>query len=149
MTSFNFYVAIISSPQQRGDYRGGVSVWMYMSANKIHNLKVMKSRRKQLRNNASKAEILLWEYLKESQLAGRKFRRQHSIKYFVLDFYCPSEKLNIELDGDSHNPKDQIIYDIERDEFLSVLDIKVIRIKNERVLSNIAEVLEEIKSHFK
>jgi very-short-patch-repair endonuclease len=69
---------------------------------KIHNVKQLKERRKQLRNSLTSAEAKLWGLLKDSQLENRKFRRQHSVGPYILDFYCPSEKLCIELDGEIH-----------------------------------------------
>lgn len=71
--------------------------------NEIHNRKYLKQRRKDLRNNATISEKRLWIALKKSQLKGRKFRRQHSIENYIVDFYCPSEKLIIEVDGNMHN----------------------------------------------
>ena len=65
----------------------------------IHNRPVLKSRRKELRNNSTSAEKLLWGMLQHSNLGGYKFRRQHSVGAYILDFYCPSEKLAVELDG--------------------------------------------------
>jgi len=69
---------------------------------RIFNRKNLKPRRKELRNNPTKAEAFLWRYLKNNQLEGRKFRRQTSIKSFIVDFYCPQENLVIELDGEVH-----------------------------------------------
>jgi very-short-patch-repair endonuclease len=68
----------------------------------INNKKELKLFRKNLRNNSTSAEATLWGYLQNRQLEGRKFRRQHSIENYILDFFCPSEKLAIELDGNDH-----------------------------------------------
>ena len=70
-----------------------------MNDGQLNNVKVLKPIRQALRNDATAAEKQLWQFLKGSQLSGRKFRRQHSVGYFILDFYCPSEQLAIELDG--------------------------------------------------
>ena len=59
-------------------------------------------RRKELRNNMTKAEKILWEYLKNKKLEGYKFRRQYSVDSFIIDFYCPKVKLGIEVDGEVH-----------------------------------------------
>ncbi|MHA6250128.1 endonuclease domain-containing protein [Pontibacter sp. CAU 1760] len=64
----------------------------------LHNRKYLKENRRELRHNLTPAEAELWKHLQGSQLAGRKFRRQHSIGNFILDFYCSSEKMAIELD---------------------------------------------------
>ena len=68
----------------------------------INNVVYLKNTRKQLRNNPTKAEQVLWKYLKNKQIKGYKFRRQHSVGNYILDFYCPALKLCIEIDGDSH-----------------------------------------------
>lgn len=65
--------------------------------------------------------------LKGSQLAGRKFRRQHSVANYILDFYCPSERLAVELDGAVHDSFEAQEYDRERDLFLEQFGIKVLR----------------------
>ena len=70
-----------------------------MKKNKIHNKPELLAFRKELRNNATPAEAFLWKHLQRSQLEGRKFRRQHSIHNFIVDFYCASEGLIVELDG--------------------------------------------------
>ena len=69
----------------------------------INNKKSLKSFRKELRINLTPAEAKLWTYLQKSKLDGRKFRRQHSVESYILDFYCPAEKLAVELDGEVHN----------------------------------------------
>ena len=80
----------------------------------IHNLKALENNRKQLRNNLTPAEAALWKMLQNSQLEGRKFRRQHSVGNYILDFYCPSERLCIELDGAYHFTEQGESYDQER-----------------------------------
>ena len=78
----------------------------------LYNRPVLKNRRKELRNGATPAEIKLWSMLKHSNLGGYKFRRQQSVGSYILDFYCPSERLAIELDGDSHFTADAVEYDL-------------------------------------
>ncbi len=68
----------------------------------INNRPELKVFRKALRNNSTAAEATLWKMIKGKKLKGRKFRRQFSVEKFILDFYCPSEKLAIELDGAGH-----------------------------------------------
>jgi very-short-patch-repair endonuclease len=65
-----------------------------------YNKSIMTQRRKALRKNLSKAEAIMWNHLSRRQLHGYKFRRQHSVDQYVLDFYCPELKLAIEIDGD-------------------------------------------------
>ncbi len=109
----------------------------------LHNVKKLYTRRKELRNNATKQESLLWENLKHSKL-GVKFRRQHSIGFYIADFYCPSRKLIIEIDGSSHNSDEQKLYDKDRTEFLLVTGTHVIRFTNNQIDTDIGTVLETI-----
>lgn len=115
----------------------------------IYNRPVLKSRRKELRNNSTPAEKQLWRLLQQSNLGGYKFRRQHSVGAYILDFYCTEEKLAIELDGDSHFTDDAMLYDRERTAYLNALNIKVLRFLNTDVYDNLnavgERILEEIK----
>ena len=104
-----------------------------MSYEQIHNKKQLEDQRKHLRKNLTSAEATLWTLLKGKQLEGRKFRRQHSVGYYVLDFYCPSEKLTIELDGQHHFTEDGMKHDEERTKYINSLNIRVIRFENEEV----------------
>jgi very-short-patch-repair endonuclease len=72
------------------------------------------------------AEAVLWNKLKSKNLDGRKFRRQHSIGKYIVDFYCPSEKLIIELDGDPHGDPVQVWKDTIRDKYLEELGFTVL-----------------------
>jgi len=116
---------------------------------RVFNRKYLKQKRKDLRNEPTRAEAFLWGYLKGSKFEGRKFRRQTSIKSFIVDFYCPDEKLVIELDGEPHFNEEAIKYDEERTKKLEELGLKVIRFQNQDVLYNLDSVLEEIKKSFK
>jgi len=115
----------------------------------IHNKPELKTLRKQLRNNSTSAEAVLWIQLKHSQLEGRKFRRQHSIGNYIVDFYCPEEQLAIELDGDPHFWEEGIQYDQIRDGYLNSKGIQVIRFENTWIFGDMEYVLHEIKKHFK
>ncbi|MBO6607528.1 endonuclease domain-containing protein [Psychroserpens sp.] len=116
---------------------------------RIHNYKVLKDKRRALRKNQTPAEAQLWKYLRGRQLQGRKFRRQHSIMYFIVDFYCPQEQLIIELDGEYHNDILQQAYDAKRTCLLQKHGFKVIRFENKDVFESIENVLLEIISAFK
>lgn len=105
--------------------------------------------RKSLRNNATSAEAFLWKYLKGSKLEGRKFRRQHSITYYIVDLYCPSEKLIVELDGQVHFNEVAQEYDRKREKDLEALGFKVIRFENKMVFDFLPSVLKDISDHFK
>lgn len=120
-----------------------------MGDKNIHTRKYLETYRKELRNNSTISEKRLWKFLQKSQLGGRKFRRQQSIGNYIVDFYCASEKLIIELDGNIHeNPVNQQ-YDFKRSEFLESLENKVIRFKNDEIKNSIELVLERIKEGFK
>jgi len=114
----------------------------------LNNIKVLKDFRKELRINLTPAEAVLWKYLKGKQLEGLKFRRQHSIGFYILDFYCPAEKLAIELDGAHHYTSAGIAYDEERTIFLNSLGIQVIRFENKEVFEFTSEVIERIRNCF-
>jgi very-short-patch-repair endonuclease len=97
-----------------------------------------------LRKNPTPAESALWEALRGQQLNGLKFRRQHPIGAFVVDFCCPSHQLIVELDGGIHD--EQIDYDIERTNLIQARGYRVIRFRNEEVLVNLPAVLDTIES---
>ena len=98
------------------------------------NLKALKPIRQDLRNHATGAERALWQMLKGSQLHGRKFRRQHSVGAYVLDFYCPSERLAVEVDGSVHDDPARRDYDAVRQRAIEDLGIQVLRFTNDDVL---------------
>ena len=97
-----------------------------------------------LRENMTIAEIFLWERLKESQLVVR-FKAQHPIDIFIVDFYCHKYALVIEIDGAIHLKQKE--YDKGRTAELNRLGLKVIRFTNEEVLNRIDNVVDEIKTH--
>ena len=99
-----------------------------------------------LRRNETKAEKLLWEKLRNNQLEGLKFRRQHPVNINIADFYCHKFKLIIELDGDYHNQEEQKQKDEVRTEVLRLNGLKIIRFKNEEVEQDINQVLITIKN---
>ena len=97
---------------------------------------------RQLRNKMTSAEKLLWDKLKGKQIAGVRFRRQHPINKYIVDFYCHAAKMVIELDGKIHLKSKE--HDKERTEKLKELNIKIIRFSNNEVEKNIEEVLKQI-----
>ena len=99
-----------------------------------------------LRRNETIAEKLLWEKLRNNQLEGLKFRRQHPVNIYIADFYCHKFKLIIELDGDYHDQEEQKQKDEVRTEVLRLNDLKIIRFKNEEVEQDINQVLTMIKN---
>ena len=130
-----------SSPPFEGgvsEGRGGI----------FNNLPHLKTFRQELRHNLTPAEAKLWSYLQNSQLEGRKFRRQHSIGNYILDFYCPGERIAIELDGEVHFNEEAELRDQERTAFLNAFGVQVIRFENKLVFEQADWVLDEIKSWF-
>jgi len=99
---------------------------------------------REFRQSPTKAEELLWECLRNKRLNGYKFRRQHPAGGYILDFYCPVAKLEIELDGSIHQIEERFVYDRKREEDLARLGVKTIRFWNNEVTSNIERVLETI-----
>ncbi|MBD8489294.1 endonuclease domain-containing protein [Echinicola sp. CAU 1574] len=114
----------------------------------IYNVPYLKAKRKSLRNNSTPAEATLWKALSNKKLNGRKFRRQYSVGNYILDFYCPSERLCIELDGTHHFTEAGYEYDKERTKYIENLNISVIRFRNEEVFNSLESVLSEIKRNF-
>ena len=100
---------------------------------------------KNLRNNSTKEEIILWQYLKQKQL-GVKFRRQQPIDKYIADFVCFEKKIIIELDGGQHNSSLGIQKDRSRDLFFTNNGYKVIRIWNNEINQNIEGVIRKIQS---
>ena len=98
-----------------------------------------------LRKEDTKAEKILWKELRNNKL-GAKWRRQHPVDMYILDFYCPKIKLCIELDGSLHKIKENRDYDKNRDEYLKNKNIRTIRFWNSEIEKNIKIVLEKIKS---
>ena len=120
-----------------------------MRENQIKNIGYLKDRRRELRNNLTPAEATLWNELKSGKLADRKFRRQHSIANYIVDFYCPAEKLIVELDGEVHNDAMQSVRDFERDERLKALGNRIIRFENKQMFKDMEGVLRVIADNFR
>lgn len=97
-----------------------------------------------LRGNMTDAEQILWRSLRGKQLGGFRFRRQHPVERFVLDFYCCDAKLAVELDGGQHNEPAGQAHDEARTALLEKREIQVIRFWNNEVFSNLEGVLESI-----
>lgn len=97
-----------------------------------------------LRNNTTEAEDELWRHIRRRQLEGLRFRRQHPVSNFILDFYCHEARLAIELDGPIHNNPNQKSYDEERNKVIESLGIRTIRFKNEDIFKKLNESLRII-----
>ncbi len=114
----------------------------------LHNKPNVKDRRVELRHHLTPAEARLWNSIKNSKLEGRKFRRQHSVGPYILDFYCVEEWLAVELDGQVHRYDHAMDHDDRRKAYLNRAGIKVIRFENRLVFEEIEFVLHTIKSFF-
>lgn len=109
----------------------------------VKNKKVELSR--QLRKNMTKAETVFWNAVKNKKLFGLKFRRQQIIDGFVVDFYCNSLRLCVEIDGEIHDQEEQKEYDVERDKKIKSHDLKLLRLTNDEVINDFEKVIQKIK----
>jgi very-short-patch-repair endonuclease len=99
---------------------------------------------RRLRRQQTKEEKQLWRALKAGRFAGFKFRRQHPLGQYFMDFYCPLAKVAIELDGFSHGSPQQLLQDQQRDQFLASQDVEVLRFWNHQWRKNRDGILLEI-----
>ncbi|HVK53695.1 MAG TPA: endonuclease domain-containing protein [Burkholderiales bacterium] len=97
---------------------------------------------RELRGHMTDAEALIWKLLRNKQVAGAKFRRQHPLGRYILDFYCDEKKLCIELDGSQH--MDAVDYDVKRDAWLRTQGIRVLRFWSNQALTETEGVMEAI-----
>jgi very-short-patch-repair endonuclease len=100
--------------------------------------------KRRLRSDMTGPETRLWPRLRARQLQRLKFRRQHGIGPYIVDFYCPEQSLVIEVDGDSHADADQIVKDQLRDRYFQSLGLHVIRYFNDDIVKNLDGVLEDL-----
>ncbi len=106
--------------------------------------KNLKQASRDLRNNMTDAEKLLWSRLRNKQILGLQFYRQKPILNFIVDFYCPAVNLVIECDGSQHFTEDGLEADRVRDEALAQLGLKVLRFDNVQVMKQIDDVVEVV-----
>ena len=99
---------------------------------------------RELRQQKTEAEVVMWELLRSRRLAGKKFRRQHLVGCYVLDFYCHEVSLAVELDGGQHNTDPARRHDSRRTKFLESRGIRVLRFWNNEVLEDLEGVVEGI-----
>ncbi len=92
----------------------------------------------------SPPEVLLWTGLRSRQLGGLKFRRQHPVDPYVLDFYCPEIRLAVEVDGADHFEDDKLLKDARRDAFMAEKGIRTLRVLATEVFQNMDGVLTAI-----
>ena len=109
----------------------------YKNKELVRNAKV-------LRNNMTRAEIILWSRLRERKINGYKFRRQQPILYYIVDFYCPELKLIIEVDGEIHSLQEKTSYDIKRDNILKINGYYIIRLTNLEIETDLDSTINKI-----
>jgi very-short-patch-repair endonuclease len=102
---------------------------------------------RELRKKQTSAEVSLWQLLRNRQLLGFKFRRQHQFGDYVADFYCRDAQLVIECDGSAHQPNEQWYHDKNRDSYMIAQGLRVLRFANDRILNDTEEVIEEIAKY--
>ena len=111
----------------------------------LYNDPSAKLDRRRLRKNATDAERKLWSILRSRRMAGLKFFQQYSVGSYILDFYCPEQRLAIEVDGGQHADVYSQQHDAHRNRYLRELNIRVIRFWNNDVLQNIKGVGQKIR----
>jgi very-short-patch-repair endonuclease len=105
--------------------------------------KSLQERARQLRQEMTPAETVLWKHLRTDQLGGLHFRRQQVLDGYIVDFYCHAAQLVIEVDGEVHESQQE--YDTERDAYLTASGMHVLRFSNERIMHDVSACLEEIR----
>ena len=108
------------------------------------NHPVTKEFRQLLRREETPIERMLWKHLRGKQLNGYRFRQQHGFGPYILDFYCPSLRLCIELDGEVHDTPEAKQHDADRTTFLNQNRIHVLRFRNIEVENDVEKVLQQI-----
>lgn len=103
-------------------------------------------RARQLRKDSTEAEEKLWKRLRNRKFEGLKFRRQHPINQFIVDFYCHEKRLVVEVDGGIHNDIEVKERDEGREAELQNFGLRIIRFKNEEIMNDMKQVLEKLKA---
>ena len=111
----------------------------------LFNKQSLSDLRKKLRANMTRAEVMFWQAVRNKQLDGIKFRRQHGIANYIVDFYVAKLKLVIEIDGDSHAPPKAQVNDANKQALFESLGIKLIRFRNDEIYYNLPGVLNRLR----
>jgi restriction endonuclease S subunit len=131
-----------SSPAEKPEVRGSRNTANYMS---LPYNPALKERAKALRKAGNLAEVLFWQQVHRKKFLGLDFDRQKIIGNYIVDFYCANVQVVIEIDGSSHDGKEE--YDAARDAYLEGLGLTVIHITDEAVKKDLAETMEDVKNH--
>ena len=121
-----------SATEGGGQFRGGEKLYGLLE------------RTREMRQKPTPAEDFAWELFRDRRFLGLKFRRQHQIGNYIVDFYCHEKRLVVELDGPVHDSNERRTMDKNRDAFLDSLGLTVVRIRNKRLLLHTREALNEI-----
>jgi len=100
----------------------------------------------ELRKNMTVAEQMLWQKLRNRQVSGYRFRRQHPVRDVVVDFFCYQAMLFVEIDGKVHDTSYKEERDIERTKILKMLGLRELRFRNEEVINDIENVIRRIEA---
>ena len=138
--SFSSRKARQPSPRLGGTEGGPLPAHNIVIGQKVTDAKIQRA--KQLRHNMTEAEKALWQAVRANRLNGWHFRRQQIIGGFIADFYCHAAALIIELDGPIHDNQQE--YDQQRTELIKTYGIEVVRFKNEAILTQLPQALQEI-----
>lgn len=111
---------------------------------RINNIHSLRSRRRELRQNSTPQEKILWWHIKNNQI-GFKFKRQHSLGGYIADFYCAEKKFVVEIDGSVHSKPDSKKYDQLRNSTLEEYGCTIIRFKNSEIDNDVFKVITNIK----
>ncbi len=110
----------------------------------IRAVRPVRQRARELRQEMTPAEAILWDHVRNRKLAGFKFRRQHPVDRFIVDFYCAACQLVVEIDGDIHDLQQE--RDAVRTEALEQHGYRVVRFHNEQVLNDLETVLAALEA---
>jgi very-short-patch-repair endonuclease len=105
--------------------------------------RALQERARELRKNMTPAEKMLWGQLRHNRLNGLQFRRQQIINPYIVDFYCHTKALVVEVDGDIHDLQQD--YDVERSNYLIARGFHMLRVTNDDVMHNLLSVIHKIK----
>jgi very-short-patch-repair endonuclease len=131
------------SPPERG--LGGEAIDARLTANKSKWHQHLKGFGGEMRRHPTPAENALWQALRNRQLVGVKFRRQHAISNYIVDFISTEHNLIIEVDGEIHIQEGQAEYDAGRTALLAEIGYSVLRFSNEQVQHTLSSVLDQIR----
>jgi very-short-patch-repair endonuclease len=134
-----------NSPINGGEYPYRSS---RVSGDRVRGLLMYAERMKELRKSETESESILWNLLRRKRFHGKKFRRQHAIGAYIVDFYCDELKLVIEVDGSVHDSDEARRYDAVREKDLLHAGYRVFRVRNEAVLDDSVSVLRDIERTF-